>query len=258
MDFTIPQLRQISDFGTSEPWVARIHLTFLDLLKFVRPGPVEEVKKLSGPEIVATTKAKQEAATGLIFALAEDLGQAFIELRRIRQPDGTMATELAQSKAYRDLYGHLWAAYKSRFQKLMGTLGYDVGFVFDKDSKFETRATEFLAQHPDIDASLVDRVRNDRAGWQKALADYRNDGEHNTTVPLFNGHPMHDQRSAEVIFSNVWHEIEDIFIACMVEEFGKQLTIFEIPKADRDPRCPKKYVVGVSHDPKTGAIISRS
>jgi len=117
MDFTIPQLRQISDFGTSDRGSA-YSPHFFGLAEVCAAGPVEEVKKLSGPEIVATTKAKQEAATGLIFALAEDLGQAFIELRRIRQPDGTMATELAQSKAYRDLYGHLWAAYKSRFQSL--------------------------------------------------------------------------------------------------------------------------------------------
>ena len=258
MDSAVPQLRQISDFGTSEPWVARTQLTFLDFLKFVRPVTTNGSKQLAGPDIVKATKAREEEATGLIFALAEDLGQAFIELRRIRQPDSTMATELAKSKAYRDLYGHLWTAYKSRFQKLIGILGYDVGFIFDTDKKFEKGAANFLALHPDIDASLVDRVRTDRDGWQKALVDYRNDSEHNTTAPLFNGHPMHDQHSAEVIFSNVWHGIEDIFIACMVEEFGKQLTIFEIPKADRDPKCPKKYVVGVAHNPKTGEIISRS
>jgi len=251
------QLRKISDFGTSEPWFARTQFTFLDLLKFVRSVTTDGSKQLVGADIMKATKAREEEAAGLIFALAEDLGQAFIELRRIRQPDDTMATELAQSKAYRDMYGHLWAAYKTRFQKLMGVLGYNIGFIFDRDSKFETIATAFLAQHPSIDPSLIDRLRTDRAGWHKALADYRNDGEHNITAPLFNGHPMHDQRSAEVIFSNVWHGIEDIFIACMVEEFGKQLTVFEIPKADRDPHCPRKYVVGISHDPKTGEIISR-
>jgi hypothetical protein len=48
MDFTIPQLRQISDFGTSEPWVARIHLTFLDLLKVCAAGTSRRSKKAVG------------------------------------------------------------------------------------------------------------------------------------------------------------------------------------------------------------------
>lgn len=244
-----PQLKKIADFGTSEPWVARTEMTMLDFFPFLRVG--------SSDNPVHAFEAKKEAATGLAMAIAEELGQAYMDLRRLRESKGSLPTELETAKAYRDLYGHLWVAYKSRFQELMKLLGYEIGFIFDKDAKFDKQAVAFLVSHPEVDAQLMKSIKDDKNSWQKALYTYRNDGEHNIKVPTFNGHPMHSLNNAEIIFSNTWHAIEDVFVCCMQEEFGKQLTIFEIPKEDRDQAIPKKYKVGLTVDTKTGEVKTR-
>lgn len=245
-----PELKKIADFGTSEPWVARTEMTMLDFFPFLKVG--------DGDNPVPAFEAKKEAATGLAMSIAEELGQAFIDLRRLRESKGSLPTELETAKAYRDLYGHLWVAYKSRFQELMKLLGYDIGFIFDKDAKFDQLAVAFMAAHPGATPHLIERIKEDKNTWQKALYTYRNDGEHNIKEPTFNGHPMHSLENAEVIFSNTWHAIEDVFVHCMEEEFGKQLTIFEIPKEDRDQGIPKKYKVGLTVDTKTGEVKTRS
>ncbi len=243
------ELKKVADFGASEPWVARTEMTMLDFFPFLKVD--------GGDDPVTAFEIKKEAATGLAMSMAEELGQAFIDLRRLRESKGFLSTELETTKAYRDLYGHLWVAYKSRFQELMKLLGYDIGYVFDKDVNFDQLVAAFQIAHPEVDPQMTERIKEDKRTWQKALYTYRNDGEHNIKEPTFDGHPMHSLQNAEVIFSNIWHAIEDVFIHCMQEEFGKQLTIFEIPKENRDQAMPKKYRVGVTLNKVTGEVEAR-
>ncbi|MEJ0073058.1 MAG: hypothetical protein WDN27_03185 [Candidatus Saccharibacteria bacterium] len=252
-----PQLKKIADFGSGEEWIARTEMTMLDFLPFLRVDKSAEDVKANGT-LKEAFDEKKEAATGLAMAIAEELGQAFIDLRRLRETKGVMPTEIEVSKAYRDLYGHLWAAYKGRFQDFMKLLEYNIHFIFDKDSKFDSLAANFTVAHPNVNGELIERVRSDRATWHEALHTYRDDGEHNVKKPLFTGHPMHSLHTAEVIFSNTWHAIEDVFIHCMEEELGEQLTIFEIPKERRDTMVPKKYAVGLRVDTATNQVLSRT
>jgi hypothetical protein len=251
-----PKLTKIADYGTGEPWVARTEMTMLEFLPFIRTE--RHVDLGTSKNVAADFDKKKEILTGKVMALAEELGQAFLALRQIRTVDDEFPTQLESVKAYRDLYSHLWIAYKDRFQKLMKDLGYDIGFVFQNDSGFEEKAINFLKTHPDVDPELMDRLREDKAGWHLALRTFRDDGEHNSSEPTFDGHPMHSLRTAEVIFSNVWHAIEDVFICCMQDDFGRQLTIFEIPEGGRDPVIPKKYKVGLILDEKTGEVKVRA
>jgi len=251
-----PQLKKIADFGTNEPWFSRTEMTMLEFLPYIRTD--KHVDLVTSKDIPADFDKKKEALTGRVMALGEELGQAFISLRHIRAANGMFPTHLEMVKAYRDLYSHLWVAYKDRFQKLMKDLGYDIGFVFQSDEAFDAKAAEFTKARPDIHSELMDRIKDDKLGWHTALRLFRDEGEHSTNEPTFEGHPMQGLRSAEVIFSNTWHAMEDIFICCMQEEFGKQLTIFEIPKEDRDRANPKKYVVGLTVDTETGEVKSRT
>ena len=251
-----PQLRQIADFGTSEPWVARIEMTMLEFLSLIRVVPRGQDTAATEDQMAAY-KQKQEKAKGQVMALAEELGQAFIDLRRLRVAGGAFSTQLETVKAYRDLYEHLWVSYKDRFQKLMQTLGFDVGFIFQKDEKLDQLAAVFLAAHPGVDPELIDRIREDKVGWHLALRTHRDDGEHNTDGPTLGDNPLHNLEGAEIIFSNTWHAMEDVFVCSMEEEFGNQLTIFEVPEAKRNPDAPKKYAVGLTVDTNTGQVMSR-
>jgi hypothetical protein len=251
-----PQIKKVADFGTDEPWFARTEMTMLEFLPFIRTE--RHVDLITSKDIPGDFNNKKKSLTDRVMALGEELGQAYISLRQIRAAKGSFPTHLEMVKVYRELYSHLWVAYKDRFQKLMKDLHYDVSFVFHNDNGFAQKAAEFMKNYPDVDPELIDRLQEDKAGWHKALRTFRDDGEHNTDGPTFEGHPMQSLRNAEVIFSNTWHAMEDIFVCCMQDDFGKQLTVFEIPKEDRDPSMPKKYKLGLTVDTKTGEVKSRA
>ncbi len=56
----------------------------------------------------------------------------------------------------------------------MRALGFDIGFLFQKDDAFEKGASAFVEQHPQL-ADLVEMMRRDRADFQKRVGEYRND-----------------------------------------------------------------------------------
>jgi hypothetical protein len=98
------QVEHLADFGTSEPWVARIMLGLSDIIG---------VTPLNGRDDVRN-------ALGDVFYAISD---AFNDLRRLRQltADGAPRSEL--DAAFSSFYVHLWRAYKDRFQKFIRTLG---------------------------------------------------------------------------------------------------------------------------------------
>jgi len=232
-------------------------MTMFDFVPFLKVDAIYDQEGKSNEEKYAAVQARNERITGRIMAVSEELGYAFMELNSLRKVGGEFGTLMETAKAYKELYGHLWTAYRDRFQNLMKALGYDVGFIFQDDKKFEIGAKQYITTHPDA-AELMDRVRDDRGTWQNALHIYRNDGQHDASGgPTFNGHPMHSLPNGEVMFYNTWHAMEDIFLTSMQEELGEQLTIFEIPKDQRRPEMPKKYQVGIQLDEQTGEVLSR-
>ena len=55
----------------------------------------------------------------------------------------------------------------------MKELGFDIGFIFQDDKKFEKGAKEFVEQHPNA-SEFEDVARTDRKLWQNMLATHRN------------------------------------------------------------------------------------
>lgn len=139
--------RAAGESGQREPWVAR---TMIGLPRIVNVVPAFALRR-------------------------EALAMAFNDLREIARREADQnALALDRTKAYENLYGHLWQAYKDRFQALMRALGFDIGFLFQKDDAFEKGASAFVEQHPQL-ADLVEMMRRDRADFQKRVGEYRND-----------------------------------------------------------------------------------
>jgi hypothetical protein len=151
------KVEHYANFGTGEPWVARIVLGLQELVYAV-------------PAFGAT----REAFMNELGEVFESLGMAFEELRRLRKLVAEKAAALDVARAYASLYGYLWQAYKDRFQAAMKALGLDIGFLFQNDANFEKGAAELLAARPEL-ADIVDLMRRDRSDFQTMLSKYRND-----------------------------------------------------------------------------------
>lgn len=223
------KLQRVADFGTSEPWVARIELG------------LPEVAGMAIPD-----RERREAFNDAWPHVGTKLGEAFVALVEVRRLDADPeAPLLDRSRAYNSLYSSLWAAYKDRWRTAMRTINFDMGFLFVNESNFEARFKSFAESHSSLDVgSLKEMALADQTTWQKKFVDYRNhEIEHRTgeqDVAFFEN--LH---SAEASFYNTWRTIEDWTIRALQEFVKPPLHIYEVPKADRDPAIPKKYVAGI-------------
>jgi hypothetical protein len=214
-----------ANFGTGEVWVSRVMLGLLAVVDASTVPNRDEVKE----------------AIGLVF---EALTAAFNDLRTLRELTSrgdTPATESAA--AYSGFYVHLWRAYKDRFQKSVPpALGYDIGFLWGADKTFDAGATAFAAAHPEVDARLIEMMRNDRREWQNDLALFRNEHlEHQRPVDRELLARFYRPDSADTAFENVWQAIEDITVQLLVSYLPTGVELVEIPEEQRDPVVPRRF-----------------
>jgi hypothetical protein len=222
------RLQKVANFGTGEPWVARIQLG---------------ISEISMPAF-STPEAHKEFNDAW-FTAGLKLGEAFgtlVELRRITANPETPTLDL--SRSYNSFYSLLWAAYKDRWQIAMKLMGFDMGFLFVAQSKFESKFAEFAVAHPNLPIDAVKQMAiDDRQSWQNKLGNFRNQEiEHragNQAVEFFA-----NMKSAEVSFANVWHTMEDWAVSAIGESVKPPMYIFTIPKAERDPAKPQKFKLG--------------
>lgn len=220
------KIEKYADWGTGEPWVARIIIGLKDLT-FAVPA-------------FGSTRDAFMIEMGDVF---ESLGKAFEDLRMLRHLTAQKdASVIPLVGTYESLYSHLWRAYKGRFQKAMKTLGLDIGFLFRPDGKFEAGAAKLLTTQPEL-GDLVDLMRRDRAEFQHRLATYRNDYlEHQTAHPdpKMVG-AFHQLSSAENMFENVWQAIEDYVALYVVVSLPPSVQLVEIPEGERDRSRPTRF-----------------
>lgn len=228
-----PGLRKVANFGTNEPWVARLSLGVRDIAK----------------KGLGYDQAKVDAFRDPWGNFDVKLGEAFtglVELRRIADDPDTPLHDL--NRSYIGFYSLLWAAFKDRLPKALLTLGYDIGFLFVKDTQFESRYVAFEAAHPTMDhVTLRKVIAQDKSLWQDRFADYRNHFiEHHEDGADEKG--LHSLQSAETMFKNVWKCAEDWTVAALKDQLVYPVILVYIPKEDRDPAKPEKFSVGLHPD----------
>lgn len=225
-DFVV---ERYADFGTGEPWVARLMLGLQELV-FAVPA-------------FAETRQDFMNELGEVF---EALGMAFQELRTLatKLADGAPALEVTQS--YETLYGHLWRAHRDRFPAAMRALGLDIGFYHRKDAEFERGATRLRAARSEL-ADLVDLMGRDRADFQNRLAEYRNkylEHRRRRVDPKLLA-DFHHPGSALNTFENVWHAMEDYVVLYVKANLPPGFHVVEIPDEERDPTRPTRFRLAV-------------
>jgi hypothetical protein len=216
--------RPFADVGSSEPFVARIPLGLADLLD-------------------GTTQLnKQEIKEAIMSAFVDCLMPAFLSLRELRQIAAKDEIPLAnKTKHFDDMCKSLWSAFKDRMQIAAKLMGYDIGFLFQRDSLFEQGCTDFSKAHPEVSPVLIAEMKARRATWQSELARFRNDYLEHQTIKREEIAAFYSLERAERLFDSVWVAIEETLVVLIAAKLVPLAALREIPLAERNPACPKRF-----------------
>lgn len=225
------EVKKYSDVGSGEPFMARLTLGLTDILDVTGFDDKEEIN---------------EAILNMVF---NGVLPSFLSLREIRNIEAERVEKIVATlnKNYQDFYRHLWAAYKDKMQTVTRLLGYNLGFLFQKQEAFREGSKTFLRQHPEIHEDFVKMLLDERQSWQKVLSTIRNDHlEHqkgnSSDVDNFFKLPF-----IELMFQNCWQAIEEILVLLLKTRLPDKIHLSEIPEDDRDKECPKRYCFVVSN-----------
>jgi hypothetical protein len=225
-NFTVQKYASV---GTKEPFTA----AFLGLTDLVDAAIFESAAK------------KVEIKNIIMEIYMDCMLPAFLALRKIHQPDAG-AGMADNFKNYDDLYRYLVRALKDRTQAAAGAIGYDIGFLFQKDNAFEVGCKEFGQKYPEL-PTFGDWLKNVRVSTEKLAAIRNNFLEHQNN-PRTEFMDYYKPDVAQVLFDCAWQEAEGMLAIFISKHFPPFVKLRIIPEAERDPNLPKKF--GFSYAPQ--------
>src|SRR5581483_4167724 len=146
-------------FGTSEEFVETFTGEILELA---------DASLIFGAEREAVKNA-------IMILLTEGLIPSFEHLLKIRLSIANPVPEMNRRQLYEDFARVLWHAYKDLFPKAVLLLGFDIGFLFQKEADFEKGLPKFVSSHPSLILDVPEFLRRQRTNWQRAFSSFRND-----------------------------------------------------------------------------------
>lgn len=215
----------LADFGSSEPWVARTWMSFKEFIDRLHLTKVE--------------KAKVDLAFNDLF---DSLSLAFISLRNIEKNSKDINIPLfTLRKEFFDFYDKLWLSFKDRFQKAIRELGFDIGFLFQNEKKFNEGLKKFSLIY-NVSDDFQEMIQNDRE-WQNKLKTLRNDYIEHKTLSDEIEKDFFSLQHAKAYFHNTWTLIEDITILLMSHRLPNILMFQKIEESKRNKAVPKLYEI---------------
>jgi hypothetical protein len=217
--------RKFADVGTGEPFVK----TFLELFDY-----------LDGTLIPEPQREKARDAMGNV--LTDGLIPTFLELRELQKAAGTDLPLVNQFQLYEDFSRKLWKSYKDLTQRCADEMGFDIGFLFQKDAKFEDGLAKFRSENPKIVPEFEGYFREIRRKWQNELSRFRNgfiehqEGERKDFMKFYN------PAFCTTLFAVVWDTIVQILIALMNLKMPPGFWIGENDQKV-DPKWPNRFRV---------------
>lgn len=179
---------------------------------FVRET-LEVMEILKGTMLEGSEREKSNNAIATI--LTDGLIPAFMELRTIRAP-GTVNLPLAERfQPYEDFARKLWKAYKDLTQRAATEMGFDIGFLYQRDAKFEEGLREFRASWPGLPAEFENFVRQTRTEWQNEFSRFRNGFVEHQEGERKNFMRFYDDAVIEKLFESAWGMVVDLLVILM-------------------------------------------
>jgi hypothetical protein len=217
-------VRQFADFGASEEFV----LPVLDLIDI-----------LNGTTIFDPQRNEVSGSIGAIAS--EGLSAAFLELRKIRSSVGQDLPMLNHFQMYEDFYGKLWRAYKEYMQRAVKAMGFDIGFLFQKDAQFEKGLKAFRENNPTAPPALEEFLREVRRLWHTELADFRNTIVQHPDADRAQFQKFYNPQFVEALFREVWHTIVEILGMLLELRLPSGVYLEWQGWNDPGPRWPKRF-----------------
>jgi len=213
------QVRKFADVGTSEEFVRQ----FLELHEI-----------LKGSTIFDPERERVNDALGEIHI--EGLLPAFLELRKIRESVGKDLPDLDRLQLYEDLARKLWKAYKDLMQRAAKLMGFEIGFLFQKETQFDAGLKRFRKENRSVPDGFEKFVRDTRAGWQNELASFRNEFLEHRQGDRSAYKDFYKPENAETLFDTVWRTIVEILVMLFTLRLPKHFVL--VDQGSNDPSRP--------------------
>jgi hypothetical protein len=196
--------------------------------EFVTLFSEEFMELIDASSIEGTARDDVKGAVWAI--LTEGLLPANEQLLKIRASAG----QNVRPQIYEDFSRDLWHAYKDLMPRAALLLGFDLGFLFQKESAFKKGVVRFDMDHPVLIApNLGGFFRRQRMGWQSNLARFRNHFLDPQPDDRKKFAAFYEPHNTEMLFSVVWGVMANTFPVFIEANFPEGLTIELLPEEKR-------------------------
>jgi hypothetical protein len=245
-------IQKFADEGSSSPFMARVFYAPPKLAEFL------------GPEKAAFEEAHRTLITTLmeIRDAAKDVAKTWKDYAR-RVEDGSIVerrgahihvTENVDRQLGRQVNEFLTGAtrsFKERMQRVARSLGVEIGFLYQKEPKFERCVADLERTDPALaayirearqwgDALVTTRNNLDHFDWKLQSAVVAEaDGKVSAREPAIDGVPV--TRWVADMTDRVLCFVEDVLAHCIQKRMPLGITLAEIPLAQRSPEMPIRF-----------------
>lgn len=206
--------------------------------RFVREN-LELVDLLGGTLILG--KQREEASEAITAVLTDGLIPAFLELRAIQESQTNDLPLVNKFQQYEDFARKLWKAYKDLTQRAASAMGFDIGFLFQKETKFEEGLKVFRAAFPAAPPSLEGYFREVRDLWQNDLARFRNEFLEHQKGSRQEHLKFYDPNYVNSLFDAVPRIIGDVLVLLMNLRMPPRCHIVEHDDKIDGPGWPNRF-----------------
>ena len=189
---------------------------------------------------------------GLWAVLFEGLVPAFNTLETLRKTwDDPKVPEIDKEQMAWSVFGSLTIAFKDRFQITVSRMGYNIGFLFQKDDEFKKGGDVFKAEHPDVPPEFIGYLQRVRSsGWWRVLNAVRNRLiEHQSKKTEQELEDLQGFVSLEVVeklFEVCWQTIEEILLVLVLDRIDPNyaMELLEAQEYEENKNCSERISWG--------------
>lgn len=158
---------------------------------------------------------REQVKSAIMTILMDGLVPAFMELRTIRAPETAKLPLAERFQPYEDFARKLWKAYKDLTQRAAEAMGFDIGFLYQKDTKFEEGVKNFRSDWPALLRGVEEFLKQTRIEWQNQFSTFRNSFVEHQKGERKDFKKFYDNGVVEKLFESVWGTIVDILVILM-------------------------------------------
>ena len=179
---------------------------------------------------------RQELVDAIMVMVTEGFLPAYEDLLAIRAHHNKQIPVLNRRKHYDDFARSLWHGYKDLMPKVIGLLGYDIGFLFQRDAIFRKGLEAFAANNRgNLLLNVAEFMPRQRNGWQDELKTFRNEYlEHRDADVAAKVAQFYEPAWVEKIFVHAWRTAAELIVFLLETRFPPMFSITH-RTAERQP-----------------------